>query len=260
MNDRYDLVVIGGGTAALIASLGVAGLGGRAAVIESHRIGGDCLWTGCVPSKALLSAAATAHAMRHADRYGIEAVDPVVDLAKVLASVRQAQAVIEPQDSPQRLREHGVDVIEGRGRFTAPGRIQIGERTVRYRTALIATGSRPMTVPINGLADADPLTSDTVWALDRLPSRLVVLGGGPIGCELGQAFARLGSQVTIVEALPTLVPREMSDVGEALAVALPRRRASTFERIPRPAPSPETAGAGGLTSTTAATSSSTGFW
>jgi pyruvate/2-oxoglutarate dehydrogenase complex dihydrolipoamide dehydrogenase (E3) component len=220
MKDRFDLVTIGGGTAALVASLGVAGIGGRAALIEEHRVGGDCLWTGCVPSKALLAAAATAHSMRHADRHGLTPIDPQVDLARVLATVRLAQASIEPQDSPERLRRHGVTVIEGRGRFVGPGLIEVAGRHVRFRAALVATGSRPVVPPIAGLADAEPLTSDTIWALEELPRRLVVLGGGPIGCELGQAFARLGSAVTIIEALPTLVPREAADVGDFLAACL----------------------------------------
>ncbi|MGF1599180.1 MAG: dihydrolipoyl dehydrogenase family protein [Acidimicrobiales bacterium] len=220
MTNRFDLVTIGGGTAALVASLGVAGIGGRAALIEAARVGGDCLWTGCVPSKALLAAAATAQTMRTAGRHGLEPVQPRVDMARVMASVRTAQAFIEPQDSPRRLRAHGVEVVEGRARFAGPGRIEVGDRVMAYRAALIATGSRPVVPPIDGLADADPLTSDTIWALDELPGRLAVLGGGPIGCELGQAFARLGSAVTIVEALPTLVPRESVDVGVFLAHCL----------------------------------------
>ncbi len=220
MSNRFDLVTIGGGTAGLVASLGVAGIGGRAALIEADRLGGDCLWTGCVPSKALLAAAATAQAMRTADRHGLDPVEPAVDLARVMATVRRAQAVIEPQDSPERLAAHGVEVVVGRGRFVGPGRIAVGDRELRYRAALIATGSRPVLPPIEGLAGVDPLTSDTVWGLDRLPGRLVVLGGGPIGCELGQAFARLGSAVTIVEALPQLLPREAPDLGAFLAEAL----------------------------------------
>ena len=220
MTDRFDLVTIGGGTAALVASLGVAGIGGRAAVIEAEKVGGDCLWTGCVPSKALLAAAATAHSMRTAQRHGLEPVEPAVDLARVMATVRHAQAVIEPQDSPERLRDHGVEVIAGRGQFAGPGRIRVGDRVLSFRAALIATGSRPVVPPIDGLAAADPLTSDTVWGLDELPERLLVLGGGPIGCELGQAFARFGSAVTIVEALPSLVPRESADVGGFLAERL----------------------------------------
>ena len=220
MNKRYDLVSIGGGTAALVASMGVAGIGGRAALIEQAKLGGDCLWTGCIPSKALLAAASTAHSMRTADRHGLKPVEPVVDLAKVMATVRRAQSIIEPHDSPERLAAHGVDVIHGRGRFAGPGRIIVGDQEILFRAALIATGAGPVIPRIDGLAEADPLTSDTIWGLDQVPERLVVLGGGPIGCELGQAFARLGSKVTLVEAMPTLLPRERPEVGQFLAQQL----------------------------------------
>ncbi|HUP76634.1 MAG TPA: FAD-dependent oxidoreductase [Acidimicrobiales bacterium] len=216
MNDRYDLVVIGGGTAALVAAHGAAGVGARVALVERDRLGGDCLWTGCVPSKALIAAAATAHSMRHADRHGIDPVEPHVDLAKVMATIRAAQHVIEPHDSPERLRDAGVDVIIGHGRFTGPGTIAVDGRELRYRKALIATGSRPAVPRIDGLDTATLLTSDNVWDLTTLPRSLVVLGGGPIGCELGQAFGRLRAQVTIIEAMPHLLPREQPNVGQHL--------------------------------------------
>lgn len=213
MSGLYDLVIIGGGTAALIAAHGAAGVGARVALVEQHLVGGDCLWTGCIPSKALIVAAATVHTMRDAARHGIDPVEPQVDLARVMATIRAAQHVIEPHDSPERLREAGVDVYLGRGRFTAPGIIDVDGRPLRYRKALIATGSLPVVPAIEGLAAAAPLTSDNVWELTDLPRRLVVLGGGAIGCELGQSFARLGAQVAVVEALPHLLPREQPDVG-----------------------------------------------
>jgi pyruvate/2-oxoglutarate dehydrogenase complex dihydrolipoamide dehydrogenase (E3) component len=217
MTDHYDLVVIGGGTAALIAAHGAAGIGARVALVEQHRIGGDCLWTGCVPSKALIAAAATAHTMRHADRHGLDPASPDVDLGRVMKAVRATQGVIEPHDSPERLRDAGVDVVAGHGRFLSLGVIDVDGRRLHYRKAIVATGSRPVVPRIEGLADALPLTSDTVWDLDQLPRRLVVLGGGPIGCELGQSFARLGSTVTVVEALPHLLPRELPAVGHLIA-------------------------------------------
>ena len=216
MNDLYDLVIIGGGTAALIAAHGAAGVGARVALIEQHRVGGDCLWTGCVPSKALIAAAATAHTMRDAARHGIDPIEPHVDLARVMATIRAAQHVIEPHDSPERLRDAGVDVHVGHGRFTSPGVIDVDGRPLHYRKALIATGSRPVVPPIDGLTAAAPLTSDDIWTFTVLPRRMIVLGGGPIGCELGQSFARLGAQVAIVEALPHLLPREQPDVGQHL--------------------------------------------
>ena len=214
--DVYDLVIIGGGTAALIAAHGAAGVGARVALVEQHRVGGDCLWTGCVPSKALIAAAATAHTMRDAARHGLDPVEATVDLARVMATIRTAQQVIEPHDSPQRLRDAGVDVHLGHGRFAAPGIVEVDGRPLRYRKALVATGSRPVVPPIDGLADAVPLTSDDVWDLTVLPRRLVVLGGGPSGCEFGQSFARLGARVAIVEALPHLLPCEQPDVGAHL--------------------------------------------
>jgi pyruvate/2-oxoglutarate dehydrogenase complex dihydrolipoamide dehydrogenase (E3) component len=217
MTHRHDLVVIGGGTAGLVAAHGAAAIGARVALVEEARTGGDCLWTGCVPSKTLIAAAAAAHSMRHADRHGLDPVDPHVDLAKVMARVRAAQDTIQPHDSPERLRAAGVDVVNGRARFSRPGVVMVDGRELRYRKALIATGSRPVVPRIAGLAEAGPLTSDTVWDLTELPRRLVVLGGGPIGCELGQAFARLGSRVTIVESLPHLLPRESDVVGAHLA-------------------------------------------
>jgi pyruvate/2-oxoglutarate dehydrogenase complex dihydrolipoamide dehydrogenase (E3) component len=216
VNDHYDLVIIGGGTAALIAAHGAAGVGARVALVERHRTGGDCLWTGCVPSKSLIAAAATAHTMRRAARHGLEPVEPTVDLARVMAVIRAAQQRIEPHDSPERLRDAGVDVVLGHGRFTGPGTIDVDGRPIRFRKALIATGAHPTVPTIDGLADAAPLTSDDVWSLTELPPRLVVLGGGPIGCELGQSFARLGSQVAIVEERPGLLPNEQRDVGEHL--------------------------------------------
>lgn len=217
---RYDLVVIGGGTAGLTAAVGAAGVGARVLLAEEHRTGGDCLWTGCVPSKALIATARRAHAMRTADEVGLDPVEPTVDLSRVMARVHETIATIEPHDSPARLRREGVEVVDARARFLAPGRIDVGGRTVSTRSTLLATGSRPVLPPVEGLAEADPLTSDSLWDLGERPDRWVVLGGGPIGCELGQAFARLGSQVTIVEMADRLLPTTTPEAGHALARAL----------------------------------------
>ena len=208
MSDRYDLVVLGGGTAGLVSSLIAAGAGARVALIERERTGGDCLWTGCVPSKSLIAVAALAHRMRHADTVGLAPVDPTIDFGRVMGHVSHAIATIAPHDSPERLRAAGVEVIQAQGRFSAPGRIDAAGRTLRWRTAIIATGSRPIIPPVDGLAQADPLTTDSVWDLRELPGRLVVLGGGPIGCELAQALARLGAHVTIVELADRLLVKE----------------------------------------------------
>ncbi|MGD9736693.1 MAG: NAD(P)/FAD-dependent oxidoreductase [Solirubrobacterales bacterium] len=221
MSKRYDLVVLGGGTGGLVSSLIAAGTGARVALVERDRTGGDCLWTGCVPSKSLIAAAGLAHRMRHADSVGLKPVDPQIDFTRVMEHVWGAIRAIEPQDSPHRLREAGVEVIEATGRFTAPGRLTVGDRELRFRAAIIATGSEPRMPSIEGLADARPLTSDSVWGLRELPARLVILGGGPIGCELGQAFARLGSQVTIVQRADRLLvkeePRASALIAERLA-------------------------------------------
>lgn len=219
---RYDLVIIGGGTAGLTAAVGAAGVGARVLLAEEDRTGGDCLWTGCVPSKALLAAADRAHAIRTADRVGLAASEPEVDLERVMGHVRESIARIAPHDSPDRLRREGVEVRTARARFTGPGRVVIGDTEVRTRCALIATGARPVLPPVPGLADAGPLTSETVWELRTLPRHLVVVGGGPVGCELGQAFRRLGSRVTLVEAEPHLLPREEPAAGRLLEDVLTR--------------------------------------
>ena len=206
MSRRYDLVVIGGGTAGLVSATIAAGVGARVAMIERERTGGDCLWNGCVPSKSLIATASLAHAMRHADTLGLAPVDPEIDFASVMENVERSIRMIEPQDSPARLSGLGVEVIAANGQFVGPQRVQAGERTLAFRTAIIATGSRPALPPLPGLLDADPLTSDSVWDLREQPAALTVLGGGPIGCELAQAFARLGSAVTLVEMGERLLP------------------------------------------------------
>jgi pyruvate/2-oxoglutarate dehydrogenase complex dihydrolipoamide dehydrogenase (E3) component len=201
-------VVIGAGTGGLVCALIAAGAGARVALIERARTGGDCLWTGCVPSKALIAAAGLAHRMRYADAVGLAPHEPEIDFARVMSHVRGAQRRIAPQDSPERLRRDGVEVINADARFLAPGRVGAGNRVLSCRAAIIATGSEPVLPPIPGLGDAEPLTSKNLWELAELPGRLVMLGGGPVGCELGQAFARLGSRVTIVEMAPRLLPGE----------------------------------------------------
>ncbi len=216
----YDLVVLGGGTAGLTAAIGAASQGARTLLIERDRPGGDCLWRGCVPSKALLAAAESAYAVRAAGELGIHTQAPRVDLAEVMGHVRAAIATIAPHDAPERLRSEGVEVMEGVGRFTGGDRLEVAGRRVRFRRAMIATGATPLVPPIPGLRAADPLTSDTVWDLTELPEQLIVLGGGPIGAELGQAFARLGSRVTLVELADQLLPREEPAAGAAVATSL----------------------------------------
>jgi pyruvate/2-oxoglutarate dehydrogenase complex dihydrolipoamide dehydrogenase (E3) component len=219
-SDLADLAIVGGGTAGIIAAKTAGSLGARVVLVERDRTGGDCLWTGCVPSKALIAAAHTAQNMRIAGRFGITPVEPQVDFAAVMAHVRRAIARIEPVDSPAALSEAGAEVIAGTAVFTGPDELDVDGRSLRFGHALIATGSTPALPPVPGLAEAEPLTSDTVWDLTELPARLAVLGGGPIGCELGQAFARLGAEVTVIEATERLVPKEEPQAGIALSAAL----------------------------------------
>jgi pyruvate/2-oxoglutarate dehydrogenase complex dihydrolipoamide dehydrogenase (E3) component len=214
---RYDIAVVGGGTAGLVTAIGAAGIGARVALVERARTGGDCLWTGCVPSKSLLAAAELAHRIRTADAVGLRAREPEIDFAAVMRRVRAAQAQIAPHDSPERLRREGVEVISGEASFTAPGRLEVEGRTLAFRTAVIATGSEPVVPPVDGLRGPDSMTTDEVWELDSLPERLVVLGGGAVGCELAQAFARLGSRVTIVESAASLLPVEEPEAGALLS-------------------------------------------
>jgi pyruvate/2-oxoglutarate dehydrogenase complex dihydrolipoamide dehydrogenase (E3) component len=213
----YDIVVVGGGTGGLVAAHIAAGTGARVALIERERMGGDCLWTGCVPSKSLIAAASLAQRMRTAPRVGLRAVEPEIDFAGVMEHVHEARRRIAPQDSPERLRAAGVEVIQAEARFTGPRRLVADGRELRFRTALIATGSQPDVPPVPGLHEARPLTNENLWDLSDLPSRLAVLGGGPIGCELGQAFARLGSSVTLIEMLPRLLAREEPRASDLIA-------------------------------------------
>jgi len=214
----WDLLVVGGGTAGLVAARTARSLGARVLLVERERMGGDCLWTGCVPSKSLLAAAHAAAAARGGARLGVHAGDVVVDFAQVMAHVHGAQREIAPVDSAAALERAGVRVRSGQVRLTGPGTATVDGRPVTFRSALLATGSAPVVPPLPGLADVHPLTSDSVWELDALPVRLAVLGGGSIGCELGQAFARLGAGVTLVEAEDLLLGKE-----DPRAAALLRR-------------------------------------
>ncbi len=216
----WDLLVVGGGTAGLVAAKTAAGFGASVLMVERDRIGGDCLWTGCVPSKALLSAAHATRDARTASRFGIRVGDVDVEFPAVMAHVRQAIATIEPTDSPTAMRAAGVMVAHRTARLTGRQTAEVDDHAVRFRQALVATGAAPVIPTIPRLSDAGPLTNETVFSLTELPARLLVLGGGAIGCELGQAFARLGSSVTIVEAAPRLLVREDPDAAALVTAAL----------------------------------------
>lgn len=237
---RYNLVVIGGGTAGLVAAAGAAGLGAKVALIERRLLGGDCLNTGCVPSKALLAAARAAAHARRAGHFGIRTGPVEVDFAAVMQRVRAIRAQISPHDSAARFRGLGVDVFFGAAEFAEPGRIVVENSTLTYRKALIATGARAVLPPIPGLDTVAPLTHETLFNLTQLPPRLLILGGGPIGCEMAQAFARLGSRVTLFQRDARLVPREEPAASQVLADVLRSegvdvRLGTTLERCERDA-------------------------
>ena len=193
MSKPVDLVVVGGGAAGLVAAKTAAGLGATAVLVERDRPGGDCLWTGCVPSKALLAAARRAHDMRDAGRLGLQPVTSTVDFPAVMAAVHAAVVALEPPDSPAALEAAGVDVVTGAAGFTGPDTLTVDGEDVAFRRAVIATGAQPVVPDVPGLAPEVVLTSDTVWGLEALPDPLLVLGGGAVGCELAQALARLGT-------------------------------------------------------------------
>lgn len=218
---HYNLVVIGAGTAGLVTAAGAAGLGAKVALVEKHLMGGDCLNVGCVPSKALLRAARAYADVRAAPDYGIRVPPGVsVDFSAVMERMRRLRAQISPHDSVRRFQQLGVDVFLGQAKFVGRDAIEVDGRTLRFRKAVIATGSRPTAPPIPGLAEAGYLTNETVFSLTELPRRLAVIGAGPVGAELAQAFARFGSQVYLIEAAHGVLPNEDRDAAEIVKQAL----------------------------------------
>lgn len=222
---RYNLVVIGGGTAGLVAAAGAAGVGAKVALIERALLGGDCLNSGCVPSKSLLRSAHAIADLRSAASVGVNvARDSVeVDFAAVMERLRQIRSRISANDSARRFRDElGVDVFIGDGRFVDRSRIEVAGATLRFSKAVIATGARPFVPPIEGLAAAGYFTNETIFSLTELPPRIAIIGGGPIGCELSQAFASLGSRVTLIELASQFLTREDPDAAAILRAALER--------------------------------------
>ena len=220
---RYNLVVIGGGTAGLVSAVGAAGLGAKVALIERHFMGGDCLNVGCVPSKAIIRAARAVAAVREAAEFGVNVPAGVTaDFGKVMERMRRLRADISPHDSAQRFTELGVDVFLGSGQFTGPDSIEVGGQTLHFAKAVIATGARAAAPPIPGLKDVPYLTNETLFNLTELPRRLGVIGAGPIGCEMAQSFARFGSEVYLVEAEHGILPREDRDAAEIVRAAMQR--------------------------------------
>jgi pyruvate/2-oxoglutarate dehydrogenase complex dihydrolipoamide dehydrogenase (E3) component/uncharacterized membrane protein YdjX (TVP38/TMEM64 family) len=211
-----NLVVIGAGSAGLVSAYIAAAVRAKVTLIEKHLMGGDCLNTGCVPSKALLKSARVLWQIRNSDKYGIRRASAEFDFAEVMERVQRVVRAIEPHDSVERYTGLGVEVIRGAAKITSPWTVEAGGRVLTTRSIVIAAGARPFVPPIPGIENVEVLTSDTVWNLRTLPPRLAVLGGGPIGAELAQAFARFGSKVTQVEMQPRLLGREDPEISELL--------------------------------------------
>jgi pyruvate/2-oxoglutarate dehydrogenase complex dihydrolipoamide dehydrogenase (E3) component len=214
---RYDLVVIGGGTAGLVCAMGASGLGARVALVEQKLLGGDCLNTGCVPSKALLRSARAAAEVRRAPALGVRAGKVEADFAAVMQRLRERRADISPHDSAERLRAAGVDVYFGDARFVDASTIAVEGRQLAFRRAVIATGGRPAVPDIPGIGAVPYLTSETLFELREQPRRLAIVGAGPIGCEIAQAFARLGTAVLLVEQAARVLPKEDADAAAIVA-------------------------------------------
>jgi len=217
----YDLVVTGGGTAGLVCAAGAAGLGARVALVERARLGGDCLNSGCVPSKALLRSARVIHEARAGEAVGVSAT-AAVDFGAVMRRLRQRQADIAPHDSAARFASLGVDVFFGDASFADRRTVLVGKTPLRFKRAVIATGSRPAIPSMPALSGRTVLTTDTLFTLTEQPRRLTVIGAGPVGCEMAQAFALLGTAVTLVDTAPRVLPREDPDASRVIARALER--------------------------------------
>lgn len=210
----YNVVVIGAGTAGLVAAAGIAGLGGRVALIERNRMGGDCLNFGCIPSKALISSARAIERIRRAPDWGLNAIEATFDFSEVVQRMRRRRAKIEPNDSQERFESLGVDVFRGEARFLSPHEVEVDGRSLRAAHLVIAAGSRAGTPPVEGLDTVPYFTNETLFdTLDQKPESMLILGGGPIGTELGQAFSRFGIKVTLIEYGPRILPREDVDVA-----------------------------------------------
>ncbi len=217
----YNLVVIGAGTAGLVTAAGAVGLGARVALIERRKMGGDCLNFGCVPSKALISSARLLHRMRHAEPWGLQSVEPEFDFGRVFAQMGAARAELAPLDSRERFESLGVDVFAEEASFLSPNELQVGEQKLRAQHFVIAAGSRAVVPPVIGASQVPYFTNETIFdGLKEKPESMLILGGGPIGCELGQMFSRLGVEVTVVHNKSRLLGKEDPEVSEFVRAQL----------------------------------------
>lgn len=216
MVERFDLVVIGGGTAGLVTSSVAARLGRRVAMIEREALGGDCLWTGCVPTKALVASAKLAHQMRHADHWGLEPVAPRITPKSVMDSMREQRRLISRHDDPEKFRKLGIDVIEGAAQLVSRSEVEVNGRRLHAKDIVIATGARTALPPIEGLKENGFLDHVSFLQQDDFPASILILGGGAIGIEFAQLFARFGSRVTVVEMLDEIINREDADIIAAV--------------------------------------------
>lgn len=224
-----DICIIGGGSAGLSVAAGAAQMGARTVLVERGAMGGDCLNSGCVPSKSLIAAAHAAHAPVLAARFGVTVPPPQVDYSAVHDHIHGVIAAIAPHDSVERFTKLGVTAIRDHGRFAGPGEIEAGTRRIRARRFVIATGSRAVIPPVFGLADMGPLTNETVFDLTELPRHLMIIGGGPIGIELAQAFRRLGSAVTVLERF-SIMPRDEPEASSLIRACLAAEGVSLLEQ------------------------------
>jgi pyruvate/2-oxoglutarate dehydrogenase complex dihydrolipoamide dehydrogenase (E3) component len=224
VNGRYNLLVIGGGSAGLVCAAGAAGVGAKVALVEKHLLGGDCLNSGCVPSKTIIRSAKLIGDVARAADFGVHIPDGLTtDFAAVMGRMRQVRAAISHHDSAQRFTDLGIDVFLGEGAFTGPNQFAIGGQTIEFKKAVIATGSRPAILPIPGLAETGFLTNEDVfYRLVEQPRRLAVIGGGPIGVELAQTMQRLGSQVSLFDVADHILPREEPDAAAVVQAQLVR--------------------------------------
>lgn len=215
-----NLLVIGAGSAGLVSAYIAATVKAKVILVEKDKMGGDCLNTGCVPSKALIRAAKSVKDIETAGQFGIQVDRLNVDFAQVMRRIQQVVREIEPHDSVERFTQLGVDCIQGNAKLVSPWQVDVDGRQIRAEKIILASGARPIIPAIPGIEEVEPLTSENLWQLETLPERLLLIGGGAIGCELAQAFQRLGAQVTLVEAMPQLMPREDADIAERLTQTL----------------------------------------